>query len=114
MDSNDRRAETGREGLTRRAVLTTATAAAGALAGTAGAAAETAHVGDFGQPFVEFYMPPGVLTLEQRSDIIAAFTDVVLTATKQSPDAARKLFVEIIETAEGGFGANGHPVPARK
>jgi hypothetical protein len=39
---------------------------------------------------------------------------VVLTATKQSPDAARKLFVEIIETAEGGFGANGHPVPARK
>ena len=78
MDSNDRRAETGREGLTRRAVLTTATVAAGALAGPAGAAAETAHGGDFGQPFVEFYMPPGVLTLEQRSDIVAAFTDVVL------------------------------------
>ena len=114
MDSNDRRDESGSVGLTRRAVLTTATVAAGALAGPAGAAAETALGGDFGQPFIELYVPGGALTLEQRSDIIAAFTDVVLTATKQSPDAARKLFVEIIETAEGGFGANGHPVPARK
>jgi len=114
MDSNDRRAETGREGLTRRAVLTTATVAAAALAGPAGAAAETAHGGDFGQPFVEFYMPPGVLTLEQRSDIVAAFTDVVLAATKQSLDPAKRLYVEIIETAEGGFGVNGQPFVPKK
>jgi hypothetical protein len=32
---------------------------------------------------------------------------VVLGATKQPPDPAKKLFVQIFETAEGGFGSNG-------
>ena len=115
MDSNNRGNEAGHEGLSRRAVLMTATVAAGALAGSVDALAETTQGATFGQPFIELYVPSGALTLEQRSDMIAAFTDVVLTATKQPPDAARKLFVEIIETAEGGFGVNGRAfIPAKK
>jgi hypothetical protein len=32
---------------------------------------------------------------------------------KLSPDPARKLFVEIFETPEGGFGVNGKAVTPR-
>ena len=49
----------------------------------------------------------GVLTLEQRSAMIKGITDVVLGALKQPPDPAKRLFVAIYETAEGGFGING-------
>jgi hypothetical protein len=38
---------------------------------------------------------------------LKGFTDVVLGARKQPPDPARRLFVQIFETAEGGFGVNG-------
>ena len=43
-------------------------------------------------------------------------TDVVLGAIKLPPEPARRLFVAIIETAEGGFGVDGQvcDVPARK
>ena len=39
--------------------------------------------------------------------MIKGITDVVLTAMKVPPDPARKLFVQIFETADGGFGVNG-------
>ena len=39
--------------------------------------------------------------------MIKGITDVVLGATKQPPDPAKRLFVQIFETAEGGFGVNG-------
>jgi phenylpyruvate tautomerase PptA (4-oxalocrotonate tautomerase family) len=115
MNSDDRSNETG-GGLSRRSVLMTATVAAGTLAAPAQALADTAPVGNYGEPFVELYVPTGVLTPEQRSDMIAGITDVVLRATNQPPtDPARRLFVGIIETAEGGFGVNGHVfVPAKK
>jgi phenylpyruvate tautomerase PptA (4-oxalocrotonate tautomerase family) len=48
-----------------------------------------------------------VLTLEQKAAMIKDVTDVVLTATKQPPDPSRKSFVQIFETADGGFGVNG-------
>jgi hypothetical protein len=41
--------------------------------------------------------------------MIKGMTDVVLNAMKLSPDPARKsfAFVQILETADGGFGVNG-------
>ena len=39
--------------------------------------------------------------------MVKGLTDVVLGAMKLTPDPARRLFVAIIETAEGGFGVDG-------
>jgi|SRR6266567_7596205 len=104
----------GDEGLSRRTVLMTATVAAGALAGVSSVSAETASTTSFGAPLVELQVPAGVLTLEQRSALIKGITDVVLRATKQAPDPAKRLFVQIFETAEGGFGVNGQVFVPRK
>ncbi len=112
MDRNNR-SDTGGHGggLTRRDVLA-ATAAAGAAA-TAGALvatpalADAAVAADFGAPVVELSVPYGVLSLEQRGALIKGITDVVLGALHRQPDPARKLFMQIVETAEGGFGING-------
>ena len=92
-------------GLNRRAVLMTAAVAA---AGVSPALADTLP-GYFGAPLVELYVPPGVLSSEQKAAMIKGMTDVVLNAMKLAPDPARKsfAFVQIIETAEGGFGVNG-------
>lgn len=77
--------------------------------------ADTPAKGDFGAPLVEVYVPAGLLTLEQRSALIKGVTDVVFGAMKLPPDPARRLFVEIIETAEGGFGVNGQVfVPTKR
>jgi phenylpyruvate tautomerase PptA (4-oxalocrotonate tautomerase family) len=97
----------GADGLSRRNVLLTATVAAGALGSAPSALADTAPAGNFGAPVVEVHVPAGVLTLEQKSVMIKGITDVVLGATKQPPDPTKKLFVQIFETAEGGFGVNG-------
>jgi phenylpyruvate tautomerase PptA (4-oxalocrotonate tautomerase family) len=69
--------------------------------------ADTNPGGNFGAPVVELHVPGGVLTLEQRSAMIKGITDVVLGALMQPPDPAKRLFVAIYETAEGGFGING-------
>jgi phenylpyruvate tautomerase PptA (4-oxalocrotonate tautomerase family) len=94
-------------GLNRRAVLMTAAVAASAVAGVSPALADTGSAANFGAPLVELYVPPGVLTLEQKAAMIKGMTDVVLTATKAPSDPARKSFVQIFETADGGFGVNG-------
>ena len=112
MDMSDRsykhaKSPDGGGQLSRRNVLTTATIAAGALAGAPGVLAETIPAGNFGAPLVELHVPAGVLTLEQRSAMIKGITDVVLSATKQPPDPTKRLFVQIFETVEGGFGVNG-------
>ena len=96
----------GRAGLNRRAVLVTAAAAASAVAGVSPAVADTASAANFGAPLVELQVPAGVLTLEQKAAMIKGITDVILAATNLS-DPARKSFVQIFETAEGGFGVNG-------
>jgi phenylpyruvate tautomerase PptA (4-oxalocrotonate tautomerase family) len=95
------------DGLSRRNVLMTATAAAGALAGAPRVLADAVPAGNFGAPLVEVHVPMGVLTLEQKSAMIKGITDVVLGAMKQPADPAKRLFVQIFETAEGGFGVNG-------
>jgi hypothetical protein len=112
--SREERGAPGAEGLSRRNVLVTASAVAGALAGVQVAWAETPPVGNFGAPLVELYVPAGVLSLEQRAAMIKGINDVVLGAMKQPPDPAKRLFVEIIETAEGGFGVNGQVFIPRK
>ena len=94
-------------GLNRRTVLVSATAVVGGLSAVSSALTDTPASGNFGAPLVELYVPAGVLTLEQRAAMIKGITDVVLGAIKLPPDPARRLFVEIIETAEGGFGVNG-------
>ncbi len=94
-------------GLNRRAVLLTAAVAATAAAGISPAAAETAPAANYGAPLVELQVPPGVLTLEQRAAMIKGMTDVIFNATKLTPGPTRVSFVQIIETAEGGFGVNG-------
>ncbi len=93
--------------LNRRAVLMTAVVAAGSVAGVSPALTDSAPAANYGAPLVELQVPTGVLTLEQKAAMIKGITDVVLNAMKQPPDPARKSFVQIIETAEGGFGVNG-------
>jgi len=88
------------DGMSRRHVLMTATVAAGALAGTSDVQADTLPARNFGAPLVEIHVPAGVLTLEQKSAMIKGITDVVFGATKQPPDPAKRLFVQIFETAE--------------
>jgi len=84
----------------------TAAVAASAVAGVSPVLADTGSIANFGAPLVEVYVPVGVLTLEQKAAMIRGVTDVVLKATKLS-DPARKSFVQILETADGGFGVNG-------
>jgi phenylpyruvate tautomerase PptA (4-oxalocrotonate tautomerase family) len=93
--------------LNRRAVLMTAAAAAGAAAGVSPASADVTPPAHFGAPLVELHVPAGVLTPEQKAAMIKGMTDVVFNAMKQSPDSARISFVQILETADGGFGVNG-------
>jgi 4-oxalocrotonate tautomerase len=104
--SNDKEPP-GSTGLNRRAVLMTATIAAGAAAGVAPVLADNPPAADFGAPLVELNLPHGILTLEQRAALIKGMTDVVLNAMKLPPDPAGKSFVQIFETVEGGFGVNG-------
>ena len=85
----------------------TATVAAAAAAGVSPARAQTAPAAGFGAPVVELCVPAGLLTLEQKGAMIKGITDVVLRAMKLPPDPARRLFVTVLETAEGGFGVNG-------
>jgi phenylpyruvate tautomerase PptA (4-oxalocrotonate tautomerase family) len=97
----------GDAGLNRRSVLMTAAVFAGAAAGVSPALADTAPAANFGAPLVELQVPAGALTLEQKAAMIKGITDVVLKATQAPADPSRKSFVQIIETAEGGFGVNG-------
>jgi 4-oxalocrotonate tautomerase len=97
----------GNEGLNRRAVLMTAAVVAGTAAGVSTALADIAAAGNFGAPLVELHFPAGVLTLEQKAAMIKGVTDVVLKAAKLPPDPSRKSFVQLFETADGGFGVNG-------
>jgi len=94
------------DGLSRREVLLTATVA-GALAGVSSVRANAVPAAAFGAPLVEVHVPAGVLTAEQKTAMIRGITDVILRAMKQPTDPTRRLFVQIFETAEGGFGVNG-------
>jgi 4-oxalocrotonate tautomerase len=100
--------------LNRRTVLVTAAVAAGAIASGSAVLADTALAASFGGPLVEFQVPAGVLTLEQKAAIIKGMTEVVVNAMKLPANPARISFVQILETAEGGFGVNGQVFLSRK
>jgi len=94
-------------GLNRRAVIMTAAVAAGAAVGVSPVLAQATPSASFGAPLVELQVPPGVLTLEQKAAMIKGITDVVLNAMKLTPGPTQVSFVQVIETAQGGFGVNG-------
>ena len=110
-------AQTDDKAPSRRAVLLTG--AAGVVATAAAtdppALADTTAP-SFGAPVVELTVPAGALTSEQKAAMIKGITTVLDGALNQTPDPSRRMFVEIIETAEGGFGVNGQVfvLPARR
>jgi len=100
--------------LTRRA-LTTVALGAGMAAGLSPGAAQSAPVPAFGAPVVEVSVPGGLLSSEQKGDMIKRITDVVLSALNLPPDPQRHMFVAVVETAESGFGVDGKVfVPGRR
>ena len=100
------------DGVSRRTMLMTATAA-GALAAAPAIRAEAASATAFGAPIVELQFPAGVLSREQKAAMIEGVTSVVVAAMRQPPDPTRRLFVQILETPEGGFGVDGKVVVPR-
>src|SRR3981081_351718 len=94
-------------GLSRRAMLQTATVAAGAMASVSAGLAQTIPAAGFGAPLVELHVPTGALTLEQKGAMIKGVTDVLLSTMKLPLDQAKNLWVQIFETAEGGWGVGG-------
>src|SRR5260370_6306272 len=111
MDTMNRSRDVGLpesiDGLNRRTVLKTAAVAAGAIVSGSAVLADTGAAASFGAPLVEFQVPAGALTLEQKAAMIKGMTEVVLNAMKLPAKPARLSFVQIFETAEGGFGVNG-------
>jgi phenylpyruvate tautomerase PptA (4-oxalocrotonate tautomerase family) len=107
METNEQ-FPSGVERLSRRAVLTTATAAAGAVAAVSAARAETVPASaDFGAPLAELHFPVGTLSVEQKAAMIKGVTEVLIKATKLAPEHSNNLWVQIFETAEGGWGFGG-------
>lgn len=114
--------ESGREpgeGLSRRSLLRTATASgvavttAAALAAVPGAQAELAPGGSYGAPLVEIHVPAALLSPEQKSAMIKGVTDVIVAATGLPAERQRYLWVQIFETAVGGWGVGGHVFVSR-
>ena len=93
-------------GLSRRDVLAAAAVGA-AMVASPSIAAAAAPESSFGAPLVELHVPAGILTVEQRGAMIKGITEVIVEALGQPLDPAKRLFVEIFETAEGGYGVNG-------
>jgi phenylpyruvate tautomerase PptA (4-oxalocrotonate tautomerase family) len=91
----------------RRNLLTTVAAAAGAAAAIPAALAETAPAADFGAPLAELHFPAGALTLEQKAAMIKGVTDVLANAVRLPAEQRPKLWVQLFETAEGGWGFGG-------
>lgn len=98
--------------VSRRTMLLAAGIGAAAVSGAQCLAAGAGSAG-FGAPFVEMSFPVGVLSVEQKADLIKRVTDVVNAAMEFPTDPQRRLFVEILETPEGGFGVNGRALVIR-
>jgi len=96
----------------RRSALVAASFAALAVSGVGCLAAEAGSA-SFGAPFVEMTFPVGVLSVEQKAALIKRVTEVVSAAMEFPSGSQRRLFVEILETPEGGFGADGQVVVPR-
>jgi phenylpyruvate tautomerase PptA (4-oxalocrotonate tautomerase family) len=93
-------------GLSRRDVLGAAAVGAAVVASLS-IAAEAAPASSFGAPLVELHVPAHILTVEQRGAMIKDITEVIVEALGRPLDPAKRLFVEIFEATEGGYGVNG-------
>lgn len=89
-------------------------AGAAAVSGLPQASAQSAAVAGYGAPVVELCVPPGVLSLEQKAAVINGFTEVIFKALGLQPGPSRRLFMTIVETAEGGFGVDGRVFTPKK
>jgi len=98
--------------VSRRTVLLAAGVGAVTVSGVQCQAAGAAST-SYGSPFVEMSFPVGVLSIEQKAALIKRVTDVVNAAMEFQPDPKRRLFVEILETPEGGFGVDGQVIVPR-
>src|SRR5262245_49109488 len=92
------------KGMSRRAMLRTG--AVGITLNVSASHAQPSGASGFGAAVTEVYVASGVLTLEQKSAMIKGISDVLRRVTALPPDQG-PIFVEIIETTEGGFGVNG-------
>jgi phenylpyruvate tautomerase PptA (4-oxalocrotonate tautomerase family) len=97
---NDRQSR----GVSRREILQGA--AIGIALNASASQARTSPPIGFGAPLTEVYVPSGVLSAEQKSAMIKGISDVLRRVTAL-PVEQGPMFVEIIETSEGGFGVNG-------
>jgi 4-oxalocrotonate tautomerase family enzyme len=117
-ESNQGRQTLGDEGRwSRRTILRSAAAAAAATGvsaapGPSPAQADAAPAVSYGAPLAEVQVPGGLLTAEQKSDMIKGVTEVIVNALKLPPAQHRALWVMILETAPGGFGVAGQPIVA--
>ena len=59
-------------------------------------------------PFAQVFAPQGVLTLDQRREMVKGITDVMVRVEKLPPSALPYVTVLITEVAEGGWGVAGH------
>lgn len=59
-------------------------------------------------PFAQVFAPQGVLTLEQRREMVKGITDVMVRVEKLPPSALPYVTVLITEVADGGWGVAGH------
>lgn len=122
MDTRYRSPTSGADGrgqkdpviVNRRHVLAAATAVAAAGTGPSAVAADNLPDAGYGAPIAELHFPAGALTLEQKEEMIKGVTDVLIRAVKLPPDQAPRLWVELFETAEGGWGAGGKVFVPRK
>ena len=87
--------------------LDDAAAVGAAMVASPSIAAAAAPESSFGAPLVELHVPAGILTVEQRGAMIKGITEVIVEALGQPLDPAKRLFVEIFEASEGGYGVNG-------
>jgi 4-oxalocrotonate tautomerase len=59
-------------------------------------------------PFAQIFAPQGVLTLEQRREMVKGITDVMVRVEKLPPSALPYVTGLITEVADGGWGVAGH------
>jgi 4-oxalocrotonate tautomerase len=59
-------------------------------------------------PLAQVFIPQGVLSLDQRRDMVKGITEVMIKAEGLSPSARPYVTVLITEVADGGWGVGGH------
>src|SRR5262245_26151615 len=97
-------------GLSRRAILMTA---AGGTVAAVPALAEPGSAAAFGAPLVEMNVPAGALTLEQKAEMIAGVTDVVVRAGKLRAEEPGQVCVQSLDAAEVGLAVGGQVIVPR-